>query len=92
MQEPSQKPRQIPEADFARFEIVTQGNINGILEDIENGKRDDLNGVYLGYNDYLTLAGWMENIEAYIREAEAYFAEADNRYLTFKEKQDDGER
>lgn len=83
MQEPPAKPSQIPEADFNRFELITQGNINKILEDIQKGDRDELNGYYLGYNDYLTMAGWMEFIEKYIREAEVHFAEDDRRYDDF---------
>ncbi len=94
MQEPVKKPGQITEADFARFELITQGNVHDILEAIKKGDREELNGYYLGYNDYLTLAGWMEQIERYIREAESHFAEEERRYdvfLTQQEKADDGE-
>ena len=38
MQEPPQKPGQITKADFARFELVTQGNIHKILEAIKGGE------------------------------------------------------
>lgn len=83
MKEPPAKPGQIPEADFNRFELITQGNIHEILKDIQTGDRDELNGYYLEINDYLTLAGWMQSIEKYILEAEVHFAEDDRRYNDF---------
>jgi hypothetical protein len=77
--EPPRRPDQIAGADFARFEVITHANISQILEDVESGKRDPLNHVALNYQDYLTLAAWMADIERYIKQSEAYFSEVERQ-------------
>lgn len=74
---PPQKPQTVTAQKFNNFEVVTQGNINQILEDISKLEREPLDHVCLPYQDYLTLAAYMENLEGYILGSEAYFRKID---------------
>lgn len=82
--EPPRKPDEIPVFNFSNFEIITQVNIDQIVEAVEKGEREPLNHVALPYNDYLTLAAWMERIELYIKQAEVYFDLTEKRYDQLK--------
>lgn len=84
--EPPRRPDQIGKADFARFEIITQTNIQDILEAVDNGEKAPLNHVALPYNDYLNMANWMEKIEAYIKQSEKYFDTVDAEYKRINSK------
>lgn len=78
--EPPRRPNQIGKTDFARFEVITQTNIEKILDDIEKGNKEPLNHVAIPYLDYLNMGVWMEKIEAYIKQAEEYFDTVDEEY------------
>ena len=77
---PPQKPAQIAVIDFGHFEIITQNNAEGILQDVKDGHREPLNHVMLPYIHYLNLATWMKAVENYLISAEQYFQEVEERY------------
>jgi len=84
--EPPRKPAQIAEYNFDVFEIITQTNIKAILKDIGKGDKEPLNHVCLPYTDYLSLAKWMDNIEAYQQQSEKYFKQVEDAYSRVENK------
>lgn len=66
--------------EFNNFEVITQTNIEKILNAVEKGEREPLNHVCLPYTDYLNLATWMKAIENNVISAEQYFDEVEKRY------------
>ena len=86
--QPPRRPDQIAASDFDHFEVITQSNIDEILKDVENGERDPLDHVMLGYGYYTNLATWMKGVENYIISAEQYFKQVEDDYDKVNERKD----